>query len=72
MDNMAHKEECMVTKASVEKPGNINIREVPRDLLARLKMAAAVERKTVKDVILELVQGKVQDMEKKGLLPKGK
>lgn len=62
----------MAAKTSIEKPGNINVREVPRDLLARLKMAAAVERKTVKDLVLELIQGKVQDMEKRGLLPKGK
>jgi hypothetical protein len=35
-------------------------------------MAAAAEEKTVKDLILELVNGKIQDLEKKGLLPKGK
>jgi hypothetical protein len=73
MVDMEHtRGESMAAKTSIEKPGNINVREVPRDLLARLKMVAAIERKTVKDVILELILGKVQDMERKGLLPKGK
>jgi hypothetical protein len=62
----------MAIKTKADKPGNINIREVPRDLMDKLKIAAAIERRTVKDVILELAQEKVQDMEKKGLLPKGK
>jgi len=36
------------------------------------KMAAAAEHKTVKDLLLELIEEKIQDLEKKGLLPKGK
>jgi hypothetical protein len=35
-------------------------------------MAAAAEEKTVKDLVLELVDQKIQELEKKGLLPKGK
>ncbi len=62
----------MATKAKSGTTGNLNIRLIPRDLLDKLKIAAAIERKTVKDVILELAQEKIQDMEKKGLLPKGK
>jgi len=34
--------------------------------------AAAAEHRTVKDLLLELNEGKIRDMEKKGLLPKGK
>jgi hypothetical protein len=41
-------------------------------MLFRLKMAAAAEQRTVKDLVLELIEGKIQDLEKKGLLPKGK
>ena len=61
-----------MSKPSVEKPGNINIRDIPRDLLVKMKMAAALERQSVKELILSLVEQKVQDLEKKGLLPKGK
>ena len=35
-------------------------------------MAAAAEEKTVKDLVLELVNGKIQELERKGILPKGK
>jgi hypothetical protein len=35
-------------------------------------MAAAAEKKTVKDLVLELADQKIQELEKKGLLPKGK
>jgi hypothetical protein len=35
-------------------------------------MAAAAEQRTVKDLVLDLIEGKIQDLEKKGLLPKGK
>ena len=34
-------------------------------------MAAAVEQKTIKDLVLELIDKKIQELEKKGLLPKG-
>jgi hypothetical protein len=35
-------------------------------------MAAAAEQKTVKELVLELNWGKLQDLEKKGLLPQNK
>ena len=41
-------------------------------MLFRLKMAAAAEHRTVKDLLLELIKGKIQELEKKGILPKGK
>lgn len=62
----------MTPKSPTEKPAHLNIREIPRDTLFRLKMAAAAEQKTVKDLVLELIERKLQDLEKKGLLPKGK
>ena len=55
-----------------EKPAHLNIREIPRETLYRLKMAAAAEQKTVKELVLELIERKIQELEKKGLLPKGK
>jgi hypothetical protein len=58
--------------AKPEKPAHLNIREIPRQTLYRLKMAAAAEQKTVKDLVLDLIENKLQELEKKGLLPKGK
>ncbi len=58
--------------SKAEKPGNINIRNLPRDLLIKMKMAAAVEQQTVKELIVTAVEQKIQELEKKGLLPKGK
>jgi hypothetical protein len=62
----------MATKLKTGKPGNLNIREISRDLLDKLKIAAAVERTTVKGLLLGLAEEKISEMEKKGLLPKGK
>lgn len=62
----------MTPKNPTEKPAHLNIREIPRETLYRLKMAAAVEHKTVKDLVLELIEMKIQELEKKGQLPKGK
>jgi len=47
-------------------------RDIPRELMKRAKIAAAVEGKTIKALILEALDDKIQELEKKGLLPKGK
>ncbi len=62
----------MPKKATEDKSSNLNLRGIPRNTLFRLKMAAAAEQRTVKDLVLELIDGKIQELEKKGLLPKGK
>ncbi len=38
----------------------------------RVKMAAAYEGKTVKDFLMELAETRLQELERKGILPKGK
>ena len=48
------------------------MREIPRDLMRKVKMAAAHEGKTVKEFLLELARAKVEELERKGILPKGK
>jgi hypothetical protein len=35
-------------------------------------MAAAAEKKTVRELLLKLIEDKIQEQERKGLLPKGK
>ena len=62
----------MPKKPQAETPAHLNIRDIPRSTLFRLKMAAAAEQRTVKDLVLELIEGKIQELEKKGLLPKSK
>jgi hypothetical protein len=52
--------------------GTINIRGVPKDLIYRLKQAAAVERRTVKGFLLVLAEERIQEMERRGVLPKNK
>jgi hypothetical protein len=53
-----------------EASAAIHIRAVPRQTFFRLKMAAAVEQKTVRDLLLELIEEKIQELERRGLLPK--
>lgn len=48
------------------------VRGMPRDLLAKLKGAAALQRKTLGEYIQEMCEGHVQELERKGVLPKGK
>ena len=38
----------------------------------KVKVAAAHKRKTVKDFLMELAEGKIQELERKGILPRGK
>ena len=48
------------------------VRGMPRDLLAKLKAVAALQQKTLGEYIQEMCEGHVQELEKKGLLPKSK
>ena len=38
----------------------------------RMKVAAAIQRKTVKQLLFDLAEAPLQKLEKQGLLPKGK
>jgi hypothetical protein len=38
----------------------------------KVKMAATHKGKTVKDFLMELAEGKIQELERKGILPRGK
>lgn len=55
-----------------EGTGAWNFRDVPRDLMRKVKMAAAHEGKTVKEFLIELAEARIQELERKGILPKGK
>ena len=49
-----------------------NFREVPRDVIVKAKIEAALQGKSVKSLLIELVETHWQELEKKGMLPKGK
>jgi plasmid stability protein len=52
--------------------GTLNIRQIPKEVIFRLKMAAAAEHRTVKGFILVLIEERLLELERKGLLPKSK
>lgn len=61
---MAHK--------LADDTGAWNFREIPRELMRSVKMAAAHEGKTVKDFLIELAQSRIDELVRKGILPKSK
>jgi len=64
---------CPMAKRNPEDhQGTLNIRGIHKDLIFRLKMAAAAEHRTVKGFILVLIEERIQELEKKGMLPKSK
>lgn len=62
----------MAKKDKLEHQGTINIRGVPAELIYRMKQAALIERRTVKGFLLALAEERIQELERKGLLPKSK
>ena len=62
----------MPKKPTEKAHGVLNLRNVPKDLVYRLKMAAAAEHRTVKGFLLALAEERIQELERKGILPKGK
>ena len=52
--------------------GAWNFRDIPRDLMRKVKMASAHEGKTVKQFLIELAEARIAELEKRGILPKGK
>jgi hypothetical protein len=55
-----------------QEPGIWHFREVPREAIVKAKIGAALESLSVKAYIIKLVDAHWVEMEKKGLLPKGK
>lgn len=55
-----------------DEAGVWNFREVPRDIIVKAKIEAAIQGKSVKALLMDLVETHWQELEKKGLLPKGK
>lgn len=62
----------MKDKAESQKTGTWIVRKIPADLMRRTRMASLAERKTVRQLLMDLVESHLADLEKRGLLPKGK
>ena len=55
-----------------QEPGIWHFREVPRGAIVKAKIGAALDGLSVKAYIIKLVEAHWVEMEKKGLLPRGK
>jgi hypothetical protein len=59
-------------RADLTESGVLNLRDVPKDLVAKLKAAAAFAQKPLKQYVIAVLQEHVIDLEKRGTLPKSK
>ena len=55
-----------------EEAGSWIVRDVPRSLMRRMKIAAAIQDTSIRQLLIDLSDAHLKDLEKKGLLPKGK
>jgi len=55
----------MAKKTQEEKGGAWIFRDIPRDFMKRVKVAAAREGTTIKALVLEALEKKTQEIEKK-------
>ncbi len=63
---------AMAKAKEQDEAGVWNFREVPRDVIVKAKIEAALENKSVKALLMDLVESHWQELDKKGLLPKNK
>jgi ribosomal protein S20 len=61
-----------MARSPADDTGAWNFRDIPRELMRKVKMAAAHEGKTVKDFLIELAQARIDELVRKGILPKSK
>lgn len=55
-----------------DEPGVWNFRDVPRDIIVKAKIGAALENESVKGFLIQLVQKHWEELDRKGMLPKSK
>ena len=59
-------------KSRPDEPGTWIFRDIPRELMRRAKAAAAIQGKSIKQLAIELMEEHLRELERKGILPKGK
>ena len=50
----------------------LNLRDLPRSLVSRIKAAAALQHQPLKQYVAGLLQHHLEELERKGVLPKSK
>ncbi|MGD9851727.1 MAG: hypothetical protein AB7T38_10695 [Nitrospirales bacterium] len=55
-----------------DEPGTWIFREIPREVMRRAKAAAAIQGKSVRQLTIDLMEEHLQELDRKGILPKGK
>jgi hypothetical protein len=57
---------------SIDEPGAWIFRDIPRDLMRRTKAAAAIQGKSIRGLMIELIEAHLQELERMGTLAKSK
>jgi predicted HicB family RNase H-like nuclease len=52
--------------------GTWNFRGIPKDLMRKANIAAAIKGTSVKQILVDLMEGYIKELERKGELPKDK
>jgi hypothetical protein len=55
-----------------DEPGTWIFRDIPRDLMRRAKGGAALQGKSVRQLAIELMESHLQELERKGIMPKSR
>ena len=63
---------AMPKSKETQELGVWNFREVPRDTIVKAKIGAALQGKSVKAFLMDLVEAHWQELDRRGMLPKGK
>jgi hypothetical protein len=61
-----------VSKLPSQETGVLNLRDIPRELVANLKAAAAFARIPLKSYLVTVLQSHVTELRNRGTLPKQK
>ena len=67
---LASEAPCVTSSSMVPPLAQLNIRNIPRATLTRLKMAAAAEHRSIKALVLELIHAKLTQLARQGRLPR--
>ena len=69
---LCYRYDMLKGKDQVTHGGAWVFRNVPRDVMRHAKIVAAVEGTSVKQLLIKLLRAHVQELERKGIMPKGK
>ncbi len=60
------------TEKPTDEPGTWIFRDIPRELMRRAKAGAALQGKSVRVLAIQLMETHLEELERKGILSKGK